>query len=693
MTTHDLLIEIGTEELPPKQLLTLANAFAANVQTELTQKTLTYGEVHVFATPRRLALLIKNVLAQQKSHVMEKRGPALKAAYDAQGSPTLACLGFANACGVTLDELETKETDQGAWLFYTASHIGQPTSALLPDILTSALTRLPIPKPMRWGSHTTQFIRPIHWITLMLDNQLVPAEIFGQSTVKHTYGHRFHHPKAIHIPHAQNYEALLKEKGQVIPNYHERKQIIDNQLQDLAKKHGGKVVQDEALLNEVTNLVEWPVALLGKFDPLFLNLPPEVTLTSLKSHQKCFSVMDNAQQLLPCFITVSNIKSKDPERVIKGNERVIRARLSDAKFFYETDLKHTPANNIEKTKTVIFQKKIGSLFEKAERISTLSGYLAEQLDMPCAEEKEIIEAGLLSKADLMTNMVAEFPELQGTMGYYYAKNHGLSDTIATAIRTHYQPKFAGDTLPNTTAGALISVADKIDTLTGLFGINQPPTGEKDPFGLRRAAVGILRILIEKQLPVDLLALLHASVEQYGSILDNPQTEQHVFVFMMDRLRAWYTDKGIASEIVMAVLAKSPTQPLDLHQRVQAVQHFQSLPEAKALAAANKRVSRILKDQTLQWAQTLDIKLSESHAEHHLITLMTEKTREIAPLYQAGKYTEILTTLATLQTPIDHFFDEVMVMVEDETLRQHRLSLLHKLQQLFLQVADISVLAG
>ncbi|MDF3054577.1 MAG: glyS [Gammaproteobacteria bacterium] len=693
MQTHDLLIEIGTEELPPKQLQTLIQAFATNIQSELNNKALAHGQIKCFATPRRLALLIENVVAEQESRTVEKRGPTLKAAYDAQGNATIACLGFANACGVTLDELEVRKTDQGSWLFFTSSYVGQSTSALLPEILVSALSRLPIPKPMRWGSHAAAFIRPIHWVVLMLDDKLVRANIFEQKTVKHTYGHRFHHPEAINIPHAQSYETLLKKEGYVIPDYHERRQIIDQQVQEIAKKHKGKATVDASLLDEVTNLVEWPVALLGKFDPSFLELPPEVIATSLKTHQKSFSVADDRGQTLPYFITISNIESKDPQRVISGNERVIRARLSDAKFFYEADLKHTLTQDLERTKNVIFQKQLGSLFEKAKRISMLSHYLAEQLNISSAQGKEIAEAGLLSKADLMTNMVAEFPELQGTIGYYYAKNDGLSDDIATAIKTHYQPRFAGDALPHTTAGALVSVADKIDTLTGLFGVNQPPTGEKDPFGLRRAAIGVLRTLVEKKLPVDLFALLHASVEQYGNILDNPQTEQQTFAFMMERLRAWYADKGVASEIISAVLAKSPTQPLDLHERIQAVQHFQRLPEAKALAAANKRVSRILKDQKQIGEKPLNINLSESPAEHQLITLVKEKTKEIEPLYQTGKYTEMLTSLATLQTPVDHFFDQVMVMTDDRVLRQHRLSILYQLQQLFLRVADISLLAS
>jgi glycyl-tRNA synthetase beta chain len=691
MTTHDLLIEIGTEELPPKQLQTLSHAFAKNISSELSKRELTYGEIKTFATPRRLALRVNNVLAKQVSRKIEKRGPALKAAYDAQGNPTLACLGFANSCGVTLEDLEVRETDKGAWLFFKKSQVGRTTKELLPDIVNTALSNLPIPKPMRWGNHDTQFIRPVHWAVLMLDGMHIPANILGKKTAKHTQGHRFHHPNTINIPQPQDYETHLKEKGFVIADFNERKAIIQKQVETIAKKHHGIAAIDAALLNEVTNLVEWPVALLGKFDEAFLKLPPEVTTISMKSHQKSFSVQDKDGNLLPFFITISNIESKDPKRVIAGNERVIRARLSDAKFFYETDLKHTLKENLEKTQSVIFQKKLGSLHEKACRISELAGYLAEQLDIASAEE--ITQAGMLSKADLMTEMVAEFPELQGTMGYYYAKNDGLSNDIATAIKEHYQPRFAGDALPQTIAGALVSIADKIDTLTGLFGVNQPPTGERDPYALRRAALGILRILIEKKLAVDLLALLHVSVEQYGNKLENPQTEQQVFSFMMDRLRAWYADQGISAETFAAVLARTPTQPLDLHQRIQAVQHFQGLPEAKALAAANKRVSRILKDQNEKWSEVLDTKLSDNEAEQQLIKIMAQKTKEVAPLYQAGKYTEMLTTLAALQHPVDHFFDEVMVMTEDETLRHHRLSLLHQLQQLFLQVADVSLLAG
>lgn len=692
MTTHDLLIEIGTEELPPKHLHTLARAFATHIQAELTKHKLTFGETKLLYTPRRIALRIDHVLATQATHVVEKRGPTLKAAYDTQGNPTLACIGFANTCGVTLDELTIKETDQGAWVFFTQSKAGQATRTLLPDITTAALSRLPIPKPMRWGRHTTQFIRPVHWVVLMLDETLVPARILGQKTVKHTYGHRFHHPDRLALAHARDYEMMLREHGYVVADPIERQQLITQQVTDLAKQHKAEAILDEELLEEVVNLVEWPIALLGKFDQEFLALPPELITTCLKHHQKSFSLTQKASTtLLPHFITISNIESKNPSQVINGNERVIRARLADAAFFYQTDLKHSLAEHLEKANHVIFHKKLGSLFDKANRIAALAAYLAEQLDL--SSYADIAQAGLLSKGDLMTGMVAEFPELQGIMGYYYARHDGLSNTIASAIKSHYQPRFSGDALPNTTEGALVSIADKIDTLTGLFGIDQPPTGEKDPFALRRAALGVLRILIEKRLPVDLLALLHISVEQHGNQVTNPHTEQQVFAFMMERLRAWYIDKGTAPEIIAAVLAKSPTQPLDLHTRIQAVQHFQTLPEAKALAMANKRVSHILKDQKQKWIDitALNAVLSESSSEQTLIALTLAKTEEVNPLYQAGQYTEVLTALASLQTPIDRFFDDVMVMTEDETLRHHRLSLLYQLQQLFLQVADVSLL--
>ncbi len=689
MNSRDLLVEIGTEELPPKQLKRLSEALGANLCSGLEKAGLGYNAIKLFATPRRLAVYLKDLVTEQPSHVVEKRGPAVKAAFDSEGHPTLACLGFANACNTTVDQLMTQETDKGAWLFFRQQQSGEPTAKLLPAILTQALQQLPVAKPMRWSDHSFSFIRPVHWMVLLFDKEIIAADILGQTTSNLTYGHRFHHPDAITISNPHEYAALLKESGQVLTDYNERKLRIRELIQQTVR-HKGIAVIDEELLDEVNSLVEWPVALLGEFEAQFLEVPPEAIITAMQSHQKYFPVVDDQHKLLPYFVIISNIASKDPARVIAGNQRVIRARLSDAQFFYHTDLKHRLESRLEELKKVLFQHKLGTLFDKSQRISMLAGYLGQQLG---TDTKQTQRAGLLAKADLVTAMVSEFPELQGVMGYYYATKDGESEAVALAVREHYQPRFSGDTLPESDMGCLVSIADKIDTLIGLFGVNQPPSGEKDPFGLRRAALGVLRILIEKKLPLDLLEMLNQAAAGYGPKLVNPSAVEQTFDFMMERLRAWYLDRGVEPEVFSSVLARMPTQALDFHYRVQAVQHFQSLPEAKALAAAHKRVSNILKDPDGEWRNhPVNPTLLTDAAEHQLLAAMEQKNKEVEPLFHKAQYTEVLTNLAALRAPIDRFFDEVMVMVADEKLRNNRLALLYQLQRLFLQVADISVLA-
>lgn len=688
MTTHDVLFELGTEELPAKSLQTLSRALADNIEAGLKKADLSYSAIKTFATPRRLAVLIKQVEGAQKSHLVEKRGPALKAAFDAAGHPTLACLGFASACGTTVDQLVVRETDKGAWVFFDQTQGGVDTADFLPDLIQQSLAQLPIPKPMRWGDNEIAFIRPIHWAVLLYGKKTIQTELFGKRTGNYTFGHRFHHPGAITITNPSDYEMSLREKGYVIADFEARKQRILEEVQTVASKKGKALVED-ALLNEVTGLVEWPVALLGEFDAKFLGVPQEAVMTVMKVHQKYFPVLDEEGQLLPYFVIVSNIDSKEPQRVIEGNQRVIRARLSDAQFFYDIDLQHSLESRLESLKKIIFQKSLGTLFDKSQRISALTGYLAEKLSI---NVKQAQRAGLLCKTDLVTAMVGEFAELQGIMGYHYAVKDGEPASVALALREQYQPRFAGDVLPETPLGALLSIADKIDTLVGLFGINQPPSGEKDPYALRRAALGVLRILIEKQLPLNLWETIHHAASLYDAhLIENTETVSQVFDFMMERLRVWYADKGIDSSVFSAVSACDITEPLDFHHRILAVQNFQTLPEAQALIAANKRVSSLLKDHRAHTDQyAVDPKLFESDSERALFAQMEEKAREVAPLYDQANYGEVLTTLATLQTPVDRFFDDVMVMVEDEKLRNNRLVLLSRLQKLFLQVADVAL---
>ncbi len=688
MSGHDLLLEIGTEELPSRQLNSLSEQLTTQVQAQLKKANIAHGQTHSYATPRRLAVVIHDVALTQQSQQIEKRGPALKAAFDAEGHPTLACLGFANACNTTVDQLIIEETEKGGWLFFRQDQSGKPTDTLLPTLIKQAIQQLAIPKPMRWGDHSTAFIRPVHWVVLLWGKELIPTEILGQATIHHTYGHRFLHPQKIRIPQARDYAELLKEQGQVIADFAQRRQLIATQLQQAVAGHG-QILEDEALLDEVTGLVEWPVALLGEFAASFLELPAEAVSTTLKHHQKCFSVVDKKGQLLPYFVTISNIKSKNPARVIAGNERVVQARLSDAQFFYHSDLKHRLEALLPALQQVVFHQKLGTLFEKSQRVATLAAYLAAEMHADIAICQR---AGLLAKTDLMTSMVGEFPELQGIMGYYYALRDNEGKEVAQAIREHYQPRFSGDELPTTLAGCLVAIADKMDTLTGLFAIKQPPTGEKDPFGLRRAGLGILRICIDKQLPIDLWQLITKAAAGYPLAAKNQAVIHDVFHFLIERLRVWYADRGVDADVFAAVFARSPTQLLDFHHRILAIQQFQTLPVARTLAAAQKRVANILKNVPVEQHHPVNPTLLTDPAEQALLSAMERQASLAEPLYQQGKYTEVLTVLASLQTPIDHFFDKVMVMVEEKSVRNNRLALLYALQQLFLQVADLSLLS-
>jgi glycyl-tRNA synthetase beta chain len=686
---HDFLLEIGTEELPSRSLKSLIAALASGIKEGLAKAGLEHEQLDTFVTPRRLAVLVKQLAAAQATRLVERKGPLLSAAYDAQGQPTKACLGFAQSCGVEVKDLQVQETEKGQWLYFQQEQAGAETITLLPEIVRHAINKLPIPKPMRWSDSDTEFVRPVHWVVMLFDSTRIDAEILGQTTTEETYGHRFHHPGPLLINHPQNYAEILENPGYVLADFTHRKNKIKEQISHLASQYGTAII-DEDLLDEVTGLVEWPTALLGHFDPTFLKVPPEALISSMKNHQKCFPVIDTKEKLLPYFITVSNILSKDPAEVIKGNERVIRARLSDAHFFYQTDSKQALESHLEKLKTVIFQKQLGSVYEKAERLAQLSVFIAQKLG---ADTKQAARAGLLAKTDLMTSMVGEFPELQGIMGYYYAKQDKEADTVAIAIREQYLPRFSGDDLPSTPIGCALAIADRLDTLVGIFGINQMPTGEKDPFGLRRAALGILRIIIERQLPLDLIELLEQAQGAYThtGALENPDAKNQILTFMLERLRYWYLEQAVSTEVFAAVAARQPSEPLDFQRRVQAVQHFQQLPQAKSLAAANKRVSNILKKISVDPAQLVNPTLLEESSEKQLAELLIEKTKVVANLKAEKKYTEILVSLAELQEPVDLFFDRVLVMTDDEKLRNNRLILLSQLQRLFLNVADIALL--
>jgi glycyl-tRNA synthetase beta chain len=682
----DLLVEIGTEELPPKPLFRLAETFSQKIKQELEIIELPFEHIEFYATPRRISVLVRRVASQQKDRILEKVGPAVALAFDKEGNLTPAAIGFAKACRMPVKDLQTKETPKGLCLYSKQIISGESIIALAPDFVKKALNQLPIPKSMLWGNHSVPFLRPVHWLLMLYGEEVIPCELFELSSTNKTYGHRFHAPSAIHIKKPSTYSSLLEEKGFVIASYQKRKAIIQQQIENVSKTKG-QVIIDEDLLDEVTSLVEWPTALLGCFDSRFLQVPQEALISAMKYHQKCFPIVNAHGYLLPYFITVSNIDSKDPQQVIIGNERVIRARLSDAEFFYYTDLKRGLERHLNELKTIVFQNKLGTLYEKAERITELAGTLGE---MGNVDINKVRRASLLCKADLATEMVGEFPELQGTMGFYYALKNNESVEVALAIKEHYLPRFAGDSVPSEIMGSLVALADKTDTLVGIFGINQVPSGEKDPFGLRRAALGIVRILIENRLSFDLRELLEIAIEGYPK-LENDHVLEMTLRFIMERLRAWYIEKGIDADVFASVFARYPTSPLDFEERIRAVHYFKQLPEAKALSAANKRVGNILKQTPIPLDLHFKPSLFQLEAERQLGQLIEQETKTIKVLCAAYKYQEALTLLAKLRQPVDRFFEEVMVMTDDEGLRHNRLVLLNNLRQLFLQIADISLL--
>lgn len=687
-TNADFLIELGVEELPSRSLLPLQEKFSQCLQTEIEKTGLHYEKMKFFISPRRIAGLVSGLDNIQTNRIQEKIGPAINIAYDEHGEPTSAARGFAKSCGTTIDQLQIKDTPKGRCICYVEEVKGKSSFELLPDIVSTAINNIHIAKPMRWGSHNIKFIRPVRWITMMLDDQVINAKILEIETGNLTYGHRFLCANTLPLQHANTYEQTLKTAGFVIPNYQERKKLIREQLHAISTSECDVAI-DEELLEEVTGLVEWPRALRGTFDPRFLQLPTEVLISSMKTHQRYFPLLNQKGQIEPFFVTVSNIESTQPQEVINGNERVLRARLVDAEFFFHTDVKHSMNTHLEKLKDIIFQTKLGTMYEKATRIAELSKHIATLLN----ENKDLaFRAGLLSKADLTTEMVGEFPELQGVMGYYYALKDNEPELVALAIKEHYQPRFAKDFLPQSTLGSIVSLADKLDTLLGIFAIGQAPTGEKDPFGLRRAALGVLRIIIEREYSLDLKTLLEFLSSLFKTLDIKDEDIQQTLDFILERLRAWYSDQGIATEIFSAVYARFPTNPKDFDSRIRAVQHFLQLPDAQALSAANKRVSNILKQNDLTPAHTnVNYNLLQEDAERELVNQLEQKTKIVEHLCAERRYQEALATLSTLRETVDRFFDEVMVMVEDQHLKMNRLILLNNLRNLFLQIADISFL--
>ena len=687
MTTQNFLVEIGTEELPPKALKTLATSFADNVEAELNQAGLTFDKIEWFAAPRRLAVKVLNLATQQPSKEIEKRGPAVSAAFDAEGKPTKAAEGWARGCGITVEQAERIATDKGEWLVHRAKIEGQPTKNLLNDIVANALAKLPIPKPMRWADKTVQFIRPVHTVTMLLGDELIEGEILGVASARTIRGHRFLGEKEFEIQHADQYPQLLREKGSVVADFNERKAEILAKSQAKATALGGVADIEESLLEEVTSLVEYPNVLAAKFEERFLAVPAEALVYTMKGDQKYFPIYDKDGKLLPHFIFVSNINPEDPTAIIEGNEKVVRPRLTDAEFFFKTDLKQKLVDRLPRLETVLFQQQLGTLKDKTDRIEQLAGEIAKQIG---ADEAKAKRAGLLSKCDLMTNMVFEFTDTQGVMGMHYARNDGEDEEVAVALNEQYMPRFAGDELPKSLVASAVALADKFDTLTGIFGIGQAPKGSADPFALRRAALGALRIIVEKNLPLDLEDLVKKSAALFGDKLTNSNVVADVVDFMLGRFRAWYQDEGIAVDVIQSVLARRPTRPADFDARVRAVSHFRTLDSAEALAAANKRVSNILAKADAAIGE-INLTACVEPAEKALAEAVLALRTEVQPLIAKGDYTAVLDKLANLRAPVDSFFDNVMVNAEDPALRQNRLAILNTLQGLFLQVADISLL--
>ena len=687
MTTQNFLVEIGTEELPPKALKTLATSFADNVEAELNLAGLSFDKIEWFAAPRRLAVKVLSLATQQPSKEIEKRGPAVSAAFDAEGKPTKAAEGWARGCGITVDQAERIATDKGEWLVHRAKIEGQPTKNLLNDIVANALAKLPIPKPMRWADKTVQFIRPVHTVTMLLGDELIEGEILGVASARTIRGHRFLGEKEFEIQHADQYPQLLREKGSVVADFNERKAEILAKSQAKATALGGVADIEESLLEEVTSLVEYPNVLAAKFEERFLAVPAEALVYTMKGDQKYFPIYDKDGKLLPHFIFVSNINPEDPTAIIEGNEKVVRPRLTDAEFFFKTDLKQKLVDRLPRLETVLFQQQLGTLKDKTDRIEQLAGEIAKQIG---ADEAKAKRAGLLSKCDLMTNMVFEFTDTQGVMGMHYARHDGEDEEVAVALNEQYMPRFAGDELPKSLVASAVALADKFDTLTGIFGIGQAPKGSADPFALRRAALGALRIIVEKNLPLDLEDLVKKSAALFGDKLTNQNVVADVVDFMLGRFRAWYQDEGIAVDVIQAVLARRPTRPADFDARVRAVSHFRTLDSAEALAAANKRVSNILAKADAAIGE-INLTACVEPAEKALAEAVLALRTEVQPLIAKGDYTAVLDKLANLRAPVDNFFDNVMVNAEDPALRQNRLAILNTLQGLFLQVADISVL--
>ncbi|MGB0836356.1 MAG: glycine--tRNA ligase subunit beta [Psychrobium sp.] len=687
MSVENLIIELGTEELPPKSLRTLAEAFRDGMKAQLDKADIAYEAIDFLASPRRLAVSVKALATGQADKIVEKRGPAISSAFDADGNPTKAAQGWARSNGITVDQAERLKTDKGEWLLFKAEVKGQATKELLPAMIEHSLTKLPIPKPMRWGNNSMQFIRPTKTLTVLLGGELIDATVLGCKSDRIIRGHRFHGESEMTLDHADNYTSLLREKGFVIADYEERKALVKQQVIEAASAENGIADLDDDLLEEVCSIVEWPITYVGSFEDKFLDVPAEALIYTMKDNQKYFPLLDNDGNLMARFIFVSNIDSKEPKQVIEGNEKVVRPRLADAEFFYAQDQKKTLESRIDSLENILFQKQLGTLKEKSQRIADLAEIIADKIGANATDAKR---AGMLCKTDLMTDMVLEFPDVQGVMGMHYARFDGESEDVAVALNEQYMPRYAGDQLPGSLVSCSVALADKFDTLVGIFGIGQIPKGDKDPFALRRAAIGALRIIVEKDLDLDLTDLVDAAASLYGEKI-KAGINDSVVDFMLGRFNAWYQDQDVATDIVKAVMARRPTRPSDFNKRIEAVTAFRALEASKTLAAANKRVGNILAKTDEAIADSVNDALLVEEAEKALAQVVTKLATDLAPVFAESNYNKALTELAQLKEPVDAFFDNVMVMCDDVDTKLNRLALLNTLRNQFLNVADISLL--
>ena len=677
MKTHDFLLELGTEELPPKLLLKLSNSLKDNLSKELEKLSIKSDSIKAFATPRRLAISISELQSKQQDQVLEKKGPSTQ-------SPEMAINGFAKSCGVDVSELEKKELGGKEYFYYSKEETGQSVSELLPEAIEKSIKDIPITRAMKWGSSDYSFVRPVHWLVIMLDKNIVPAKIMGLESNRITKGLRFIDPM-IELKHAKDYEQVMSDKAQILVDFAKRKELIRDQVLSVAQKNNAEVVIDESLLDEVCALVEYPRAFSGSFDKKFLDIPQEAIISAMKSHQKYFHLVDIQGQLLPLFISVANIESSNIKAIVDGNERVIHPRLADSEFFWNQDKAKKLEERLPDLDSVMFMKSLGSMGQKAKRIESLSSHIS---DLVGFDQKASARAGLLSKSDLLSEMVGEFADLQGIMGGYYATNDGETQAVSVAIREHYQPRFAGDKVPSTNEGLVVAIADKLDTISGIYGIGQAPTGSKDPYALRRLALGLLRILLEAKIELNLKSLIDYSLNLHLKEVDRSCGDD-IYSFMMDRLKAYYKDANIDSNVYEAVLAVSPESPLDFHLRVEALNEFTQSENSKSLIEANKRIANILKDSN-EKNETLNPKILIDDSEIKLFNASESLSKKLSG---SKDYQEVMKSLIDLKDSIDSFFDNVMVNTDDDKLKSSRLALIRKIRLLFLSVADISYLSS